>query len=305
MENEICQHEKYAIVSQARNAKIGKCRRCGLVFVAEKDFAESDKNYQNYYAGETASRFGKKTEVVVKFFRFLRAIKMFFLQYGADSILDIGSGRGWMLYFLKKYFRYKVAIGTQISDAAYNFSKDKLKLEIYHQDLLAIKWHKNFDLITLWHVLEHVESPEAYLQKIRELLKKNGHLVVEVPNYDSWTSVLTKEYWLALDLKHHRTFFTPETLELLLKKYNFKIKRLRTFSLEYSAFTSAQSLVNFLTRTDDYFFRWLQDGGFSLKAMAHILLFSVLLPACLFINLLLYFSRQGEVINVIAQKNDE
>lgn len=305
MENKICQHEEYKIISEMPEIKIIQCQQCHLIRAIKKNCAEPNKIYQNYYTKETGGRFNFWMEYLVKSFRMLRAVKIFFLEPQARSILDIGSGRGWTLYFLKKYFKYETAVGTQISKAAYEFSKEKLKLEIYHQDLLDINWDKNFDLIALWHVLEHVESPEAYLQKIQELLKRSGLLIIEIPNYNSWTSILTKNYWLALDLKHHLTFFTPTTLITLLKKYNFKVKKISTFSLEYSAFTSTQSLVNFLTRTDNYFFEWLKKGGFNLKIMAHLGLFAILFPICLIINLALYFSQRGEVINIVTQKNDE
>ena len=114
MENKICQHEKYEIISEAREVKIGKCRRCNLVFAAKKNYAEPNKIYRNYYVKETGSRFGRKTEYIVKIFRLLRAVKIFFLKPDARSILDIGSGRGWMLYFLKKYFKYTIQKPTII-----------------------------------------------------------------------------------------------------------------------------------------------------------------------------------------------
>jgi len=304
MENKICQHEKYEILSAMPEVNIVQCQQCQLVLALKENSAAPDKIYQNFYAQETAGRFNFWMEFIIKSFRFWRAAKIFFLKPKAHSILDVGSGRGWMLYFLKKYFKYEIAAGTQISLPAYEFSKDKLKLEIYQQDLLEIGWKKKFDIITLWHMLEHIKSPESYLQKIHELLEKDGLLVVEVPNFNSWTSVLIKNYWLALDLEHHQNFFTPATLSNLLKKYNFKIKKISTFSLEYSAFTSAQSWLNFLTRTDNYFFHWLQKGGFNLKIMAHLGLFVILFPVCLAVNLVLYFSHRGEVINIIAQKNN-
>jgi cyclopropane fatty-acyl-phospholipid synthase-like methyltransferase len=305
MENKICQHEKYEIISEMKDVKIGKCQDCELIFAIKANQIDANKIYQDFYTQEMASRFNFWMEFIIKIFRFWRAVKIIRLKSGAKSILDIGSGRGWMLYFLQKYFNYETTIGTQISQPAYEFSRDKLKLEIYNKDLLDIKWDKSFDIVTLWHIFEHVKSPEAYLQKIQELLKEGGLLIIEVPNYNSWTSVLTKNHWLALDLKHHLTFFTPATLVQLLNKYNFKVRNLNTFSLEYSAFTSTQSLVNFLTQTDNYFFRWLQKGGFNLKIILHSGLFAVLLPICLVINLILYFSSRGEVINIVAQKNNE
>lgn len=303
----ICQNENSEIILKANGYKLYKCLSCDLIFSKkdEQEILDSQKVYENYYKKETASRFGFIIEWVVKTFRFLRAYKVSILNLKYKSILDIGSGRGWMLYFMRKYFKYDRTVGTQIALNAYIFSKDKLGLEIYNQDLLELSLEKKFDIITILHVLEHVENPEKYVEKINELLNKNGSLYIEVPNYNSWTRKLTQKHWLALDLKHHLFFFTPSSLVSLLKKYNLEVKKIRTFSLEYSTFTSTQSFVNLITNSDSYFFEWLQDQdrNFNLKIIWHIFLFSILFLACFLINFCLYFSKSGEVITIVAQKN--
>jgi 2-polyprenyl-3-methyl-5-hydroxy-6-metoxy-1,4-benzoquinol methylase len=208
-----------------------------------------------------------------------------------------------MLYYLKKYFKYTRAIGTQISEPALNFSREQLGLEIYGDDLLNINFNnQRFDLITIFHVLEHVKDPENYIKKIHDLLNKNGRLIIEVPNFNSWTRKLTGQYWLALDLDYHLTFFTPRSLRQLLKKYGFKIKSVRTFSLEYSAFTSTQSLISFITGSNHKFYRFIQNKRFSPYVIFHIFLFLLLFPVGLLINLLLYFSKRGESLIIIAEK---
>lgn len=301
-----CQHEKTEIILEPKGYKLFRCLSCRLIFSRpqEQEKGGLEDIYADYYNSEKSSRFGLVLEAVVKAFRFIRARKIAFLNRKAKSILDIGSGRGWVLYFLKKYFNYEIAVGTQIAVNAYKFSKDQLNLEIYNQDFLAIPLSKKFEIISILHVLEHVDNPEGYLAKIHESLVSGGLLFLEVPNYNSWSRRLVKKYWLALDLKYHRFFFTPEALIFLLQKYNFKIKNVKTFSLEYSTFTSTQSLVNYLTNSDSYFFNWLQKRKYSLKIIWHVFLFVVLFGPCLFIGLILYFSREGEVITVIAQKND-
>ncbi|MEK7081173.1 MAG: class I SAM-dependent methyltransferase [Patescibacteria group bacterium] len=303
----ICQNKNSEIVLEAKGYKLCKCLSCKIIFVHrdEQKLLNSKEVYDNYYQKENASRFGIAIEWIVKAFRFMRACKIFILRPKAKSILDIGSGRGWMLYFMKKYFGYETTAGTQIAENAYRFSKEKLKLEIYDKDLLELSLGQKFDVITLWHVLEHVQNPEKYVKRIYELLNAKGLLLIEVPNFNSWTRKLTQKHWLALDLKHHLTFFTPSSLTSLLEKYNLKTKKIRTFSLEYSTFTSVQSIVNFITDSDSYFFEWLQNRNFNLKIIWHIFLFAILFLPCLLINFFLYFSKSGEVITLIAQKNDQ
>ena len=302
----ICENNNSKVILKTKGYTLSRCLSCDLIFAKkdEQNILNTEEIYSNYYKKENASRFGSPIERIVKIFRFIRAYKIHSLKPRAKSILDIGSGRGWMLYFLKKYFKYEKAVGTQISENAYLFSRDKLKLEIYNKDLLELSFPKKFDVITLWHVLEHVTEPEKYIERIYQLLDKDGMLFIEVPNFSSWASILTKGHWLALDLKHHLTFFTPASISLLLEKYNFKIKKITTFSLEYSTFTSTQSIVNLITNSDSYFFKWLENMNFNLKIIWHAFLFIILFLPCFLINLFLYFGERGEVLTVVAQKKD-
>ena len=297
-----CKHEERENILKTGDFSLSKCFLCGLIFL-KKESGSVDLNvYKNYYKKETGKRFGAVAELAVKVFRFLRALKVFILKPKGKKIIDIGSGRGWMLYFLKKYFGYKTAIGTQISENAYRFSKEKLGLEVHNKDLLDLEFDVKFDAITLWHILEHVPKPEDYIERVAGLLNDDGLILIEVPNFDSWSRKLTKNRWLAMDPKHHMTFFTPDSLRALLEKYNFKIEKMRTFSLEYSNFTSVQSMINLITGTNNYFFEWIQKKDFNPKIILHALLFAVLFPVCFLVNLALYFSKRGEVINVIAEK---
>ncbi|MFC1711949.1 class I SAM-dependent methyltransferase, partial [Patescibacteria group bacterium] len=261
------------------------------------------KLYKSYYNNEIMGRFKLGVELIVKLFRFFRAFKIFTISSNAKSILDIGSGRGFMLYFLKKYYKYQVAIGTQLNKKAINFSRSKLGLQIYNADLLKIPLQKSyFDVVTIWHVLEHIRKPELYLRKIHQLLKSGGKLIIEVPNFNSWTRSLTGKYWMGLDLKYHVNFFVADSLIKILKKNHFKINNIHTFSLEYSTFLSVQSLVSFLTKTNHLFFSWLQNKTKKTNLIFHVFLFIILAPPCFVINFMLQKSKKGEVLLIVASK---
>jgi hypothetical protein len=125
---------------------------------------------------------------------------------------------------------------------------------LYHQDLLEIPFEKKaFDIISMWHVLEHLIDPERYVARTHEMLSDKGRFIVEVPNFDSWTRKLTGQYWLGLDPKHHIHFFT------------------------------LNSLVGW----------W---------CVPHVFIFALLTPLCFIINILLYFSKYGEVLLISAEK---
>ena len=302
----ICGHLRKKFIFKCGAISLYRCDDCKFVLTdAGADNIDSKKLYENYYKNETgqAGRFGFGIECIVRLFRFFRAFKVFTVYPRAGTILDIGSGRGFMLYYLKKYYGYRRTAGTQVSRKAFEFSRDRLGLEMYDKDLLELSLGNNvFDIVTMWHVLEHVYEPERYIEKIRDLLAGNGKLIIEVPNFSSWARLLTGRYWLGLDTEYHRYFFDADSLSGLLKKYGFKAQIVHTFSLEYSTFLSAQSIVSLLTKTDHVIFRCLQSGSFRWELIPHLMLFALLAPVCFIINLMLYFSKKGEVLLVVAQR---
>jgi len=281
-----------------------ECPDCELVFSDNGGRSHNAQElYDDFYKNEIGGRFSFGIEFFIRLLRLFRALKIYTLYRRAKSILDIGSGRGYMLYYLKKYFGFAVAEGTQISRPAVEFSRNKLGLTIYDKDLLELPLQREkYDVVTIWHVLEHVEHPEHYIQRIFQILKPGGKLLIEVPNYNSWTRRRTGFYWLGLDLEYHLFFFTPSALARLVRKHGFAVKRMHTFSFEYSTFISAQSFVSKLTGTDQAFFQWLQNKRKLPNWPWHLFLFAVLAPISFLINCALYFSKRGEVLLLVAEK---
>lgn len=300
----ICEHNRRNVYSTFDSVLLYKCSDCGFVFLdAPAKAADPRVVYEQYYKNETGGRFNLAVEYVVRMFRFFRALKIFSIHPRAKSILDIGSGRGFMLYYLKKFYGYNTVVGIQPSRPALEFSKNKLSLEVYDRDFLDLDFDgRRFDIVSMWHVLEHVVEPERYIEKISRYLNSLGKLIVEVPNLDSWTAHWTGSYWLGLDLRYHLYFFSPATLIPLLEKHGFKIKTVHTFSLEYSIFISTSSIVSRLTRTDHLLFEWLQSGRFRPLLLWHIVLFIFLFPICFLVNIMFFFSKRGEVLMVVAEK---
>ena len=301
----VCSHSIRREFQRFDNVQLYECSQCLLVFREATDRDRSPNQlYNDYYKNDLSARFHSPVEYVVRLLRFYRALKIFAISPRARSILDIGSGRGFTLHYLRQFYGYRRTAGTQISRPALEFSRDVLGLEIYGEDFLARSWDKNqFDVVTMWHVLEHVIDPERYVGKIADVLTADGCFVVEVPNLSSWTRRLTGKYWLGLDLKYHITFFSPASLIGMLERHGFRVTLVHTFSLEYSAFISAQSILSRFTNSDQLFFRWLQGSGMPFgRLVAHILSMAALATFCLLINLLLFLTRRGEVLCVVGKK---
>ena len=301
----ICAHPTRREFQRFDDVQLYECLQCRLVFREATDNDRSPAQlYDDYYKNDLPARFHSPVEYVVRLLRFYRALKIFTIAPRARSILDIGSGRGFTLHYLRKFYGYRRTAGTQISRPALEFSRDVLGLEIYGEDFLARSWDKNqFDVVTMWHVLEHVIDPERYVAKIADVLTPDGCFIVEVPNLASWTRRLTGKYWLGLDLKYHITFFSPTSLISMLERHGFRATLVHTFSLEYSTFLSAQSILSRCTDSDQVFFRWLQGTKAPIgQVVAHTLSMVALAPLCFLINLFLLLTRRGEVLCVVAKK---
>ena len=281
-----------------------ECGSCGLIFF--DDFLDKNgsvRDYSRYYQGESGTRFNAWAESLVRLFRYLRALGIKRKIGGQKNFLDIGSGRGYTLYYLKKYFGFRRTAGTQISKPACLFSREKLGLEIYDRDLLDLNFTPgSFDGASMIHVLEHVRGPFLYIKKIHELIRPGGIFFLEIPNFNSWTRRFTKKYWLSLDPANHLTFFRPGSIRAYLVEAGFSVSAISTFSIEYSTFSSVQSIVSRLTSSDQLFFIWLQENRFKKSVILHIFLFILLAPFCFAINLILSRTQYGEVVRIIGKK---
>ncbi|MCR6641973.1 MAG: class I SAM-dependent methyltransferase [Sporocytophaga sp.] len=134
--------------------------------------------------------------------------------------MDIGCGTG---YFLKKCQENGWRItGTEPDNGARQKAKDLTAKEIYG-NIDEIKAIKEFNVITLWHVLEHIHDPVKALVKIKELLKDEGTLIIAVPNLESNDSKYYQETWAAYDVPRHLYHFSKTALNNLLTQTGFQL----------------------------------------------------------------------------------
>ncbi|MEQ1584233.1 MAG: class I SAM-dependent methyltransferase [Cyclobacteriaceae bacterium] len=134
------------------------------------------------------------------------------------SVLDYGCGTGAFLHYIQKR-NWQIA-GVEPSEAAAKKAHELTRTEIYH-DLKQI--NDKFDVITLWHVLEHVHDLNEKLIEIKDHLEKDGILLVAVPNYKSQDAQKYGAFWAGFDVPRHLWHFSNSTMKTLLEKNGFRL----------------------------------------------------------------------------------
>ncbi len=138
----------------------------------------------------------------------------------AGSLLDVGAGTGEFLKAAKEK-SWKVT-GVEPNQNAVALAQEKgIVLYPELKDLI----NQKFDVITLWHVLEHISNLEEVVKELSELLKPGGILVIAVPNYNSYDAKHYKEFWAAYDTPRHLWHFSKNAIIDLFKE-NFKLRKI-------------------------------------------------------------------------------
>lgn len=139
-------------------------------------------------------------------------------------MLDIGCGTG---YFLKicKEAGWKIA-GVEPDDNARKLAVEQTGVAI-EQSVLENFANDRFDVITMWHVLEHVHQLNQTIEWLYAKLETEGRLVIAVPNHQSNDAVVFGKYWAAYDVPRHLYHFEKSTMEKLLRKHRFEIESVR------------------------------------------------------------------------------
>ena len=162
------------------------------------------------------------------------------------TILDIGCGYGWMLSLLdkKKWETHGVELNKDCNEIA-----ERNMFKLYNK-LSKVK--KKFDVITMIHVIEHLRNPTIYLNNVKKLLKKNGTLIIETPDFDS---AMARRYNLKFRLLHdptHISLFSLESLTRLLRDKNFKLTKLEFPYFDTPFFSKKNILKLFKKNKKDY-----------------------------------------------------
>jgi|SaaInlStandDraft_1057018.scaffolds.fasta_scaffold01558_4 2-polyprenyl-3-methyl-5-hydroxy-6-metoxy-1,4-benzoquinol methylase len=142
------------------------------------------------------------------------------LSRSEKNILDVGAGTGEFLKVCKTN-SWNV-FGTEPDNNARNIAAKK---GIVLQEDLSKLSNQKFEIITLWHVLEHVENLSEYLSNLNNMLSDSGRLIIAVPNFKSEDARYYKEFWAAFDVPRHLWHFSQQSIHRLFLTENMLVEK--------------------------------------------------------------------------------
>lgn len=142
-------------------------------------------------------------------------------QLKETSILDVGCGTGWFLETAKEHGA--TCFGLELGKDLAEFTSKRLDIKVWNCDLQEIHTDIRFDVITMFDLIEHVESPLLLINSAKKLLKENGIIVIFTPQFDSVAIQTMKDKSNLIMPAEHLSYFTEKTVEKLAELSEMQI----------------------------------------------------------------------------------
>ncbi|KND49432.1 MAG: Alternative oxidase/tellurite resistance protein TehB [Parcubacteria bacterium C7867-003] len=233
----LCQSVDATFFTEKKGFKIYKCSKCKLLFIFPLP-ASIDVYDKAYFSGAD-NGFGyvdydvDKEAMVPTFNKYFDIFKKFGKKDG--KLLDIGSATGFFME-LARFKGFQVS-GIEISDFAAEKGRKK-GLSITTGDIFTPNFaSENFDVITMFDVIEHVPNPKETISEARRILKKGGILVINTPDAESFWAKILGANWQLIMPPEHINYFSPKNLGDYLSKNGFNVllstKIGKSFTIQY------------------------------------------------------------------------
>lgn len=237
----ICKASQQSVVLKAKDYTVSQelftivsCDSCGFQFT--NPIPSIDKIGEYYkaesYVSHTASKKGLVNNIyhIVRKYTLKQKVKLVKKVANGNNVLDIGAGTG---HFVKSLNVAGLsATGLEPDEDARAVAMKSTGTALLPIEKLYELDAKSQDVITMWHVLEHVYNLETDVKQLSKLLKDDGTLIVAVPNRLSYDAKKYKEFWAAYDLPIHLYHFTPNDINNLFNSVGLEVKDVRPMKFD-------------------------------------------------------------------------
>lgn len=234
----VCKSKNFSPACEAKDYlvsqeifQISECNECHLRFT--NPIPDEDEIGKYYQSQDYISHTNTSEGLINKIYQWVRNItlvgKKNLIQKESKikigKILDIGCGTGEFLNGMHKA-GWSV-FGLEPDEGARQLAHSNYQLQIDSPAKLFELSENSLDVITMWHVLEHVHRLDDYLNQISKILKPDGALFIAIPNYTSYDANHYKNDWAAYDVPRHLYHFSPQSMKALLDRFNFKLEKMK------------------------------------------------------------------------------
>lgn len=183
------------------------------------------ENLEPYYHSDNYQSHKKEASSPIDYiYRLLRKYNLFLkyklikdLDYASADILDFGCGTGELVQYLNT--KGYNAVGYEPNRNALSILKERGTPQI--KNIQQIE--NQYDIITLFHVLEHLREPIETINLLKKHLTINGLLIIALPNHSSWDAAHYQQFWAAYDVPRHLWHYNKEGIKQLLNQLDFKL----------------------------------------------------------------------------------
>lgn len=202
-----------------------RCQDCGFLFTqGVPTEAEIGRYYESPdYISHSDTNKGLMNRIYHWVRRYMLGRKARLIRHSSrlnkGALLDIGTGTGYFSHFMQQKGWTVSAI--EKSPQAREFAREHFALDVKAPEELAGLSDASFDVVTLWHVMEHLEHLNETWEILHRILKERGILIIAVPNPTSYDAQKYREMWGAYDVPRHLWHFSPSILQRFGAKHGF------------------------------------------------------------------------------------
>jgi 2-polyprenyl-3-methyl-5-hydroxy-6-metoxy-1,4-benzoquinol methylase len=220
----VCGSKKYVPYITKFNIDIKLCIKCSSGFSSK-----IPNNFNDVYDNKAQFKHHQKSYERIRKYRMKRfgkeRLDLILKFKNKGNLVDIGCGNGWFLEVAKKNF---MVSGVELNNSLLSFTSKKLKIPVYRK--INLLKDKDFDVITLFDVIEHVSKPMDYLKKVSKKLKKGGIILIYTPNKDSLAFSYLRENLQLFNAPIHITYLCAKSFDFIPKA--LKVIYSKTFGID-------------------------------------------------------------------------
>ncbi len=219
----LCDSNEFEVVQEIQPYKIVRCKYCQLLYLNPQPVSEKiTKTYtKDYYSDSWGKDIAENKFRLRDVERFRKGGKLFDVGCGIGVFLKLARQNGWQVS------------GSELSEFAVKYVNEELNIKCFLGSLENLNLLPNsYDIITFWHVIEHLCNPIEALKKANKLLSKNGMIFLATPNEDFWRTRIDANRRIStnknlVENERHLYFFTAHSLKKMMEKAGFEIVDIR------------------------------------------------------------------------------